>query len=1156
MRGCGRIRGVVRLRQATGFFLALAGVAALAAPAALRGATGPPIAPGAASLPPTPADAQEFFEKRVRPVLVQHCYSCHSDRSPTPGGGLRLDSREGLMRGGGRGPAALPGRPDDSVLIKAVRQEGSALRMPPNGRLSPDAVADLRQWISGGAVWGAPLPVRSAAVANPQSHWGFRPLLRPEVPAVRQAGWVRTPVDAFVLRELEAKGLRPAPETDRRTWIRRVTFDLIGLPPSPEEVRAFLADVSPRAYEIVVDRLLASPHYGERWARHWLDLVRYAETDGHEFDFDKAGAYHYRDYVIRALNADVPYNQFVQEHLAGDLLSEPRLHPDRKFNESILATGFWWLGEGKHSPVDLRVDEAERYDNQMDVLGKAFLGLSLGCARCHDHKFDPIPTKDYYALFGYLRSSHYQTVDVADPQQARKSVAQLVSLNVRLHSTIPPAAASRLATAIRQMPADLEHALVGRTNAGPRVESWRRILKDAAARPADPWHPLAVLGARRGEDFEQERQALLRRGGEHASAQPVRVFEEFQHSNYQGWSVTGAAFGEGPTRRFLTRPGAPGSCGADGVIEPGVAYSAAAADRLHGALRSRTFTLEHPHVWIRAAGREGEVRLVVDNFQRIRNPIYGGLAIPVKQGPQPAWFGMDVSKWIGHQAYFEFLDSGPGFLAVDRICFGKTPPPVPVNPVADRVLSASELRAPADLIQAYTRGLNEALSAWRNDTLSGDPDADVLLPLLNWALTTDVLGAAPAAGGTAAGAPEMERLLAEYRKLEESIPTPNWAMAMTDGTGEDEPVHIRGDHRALGDVSPRRYLTVFAGQWQTPAGVGSGRLVLADRVLRASRPLVARVAVNRVWQHFFGEGLVRTPDDFGLRGDPPTHPALLDWLATAFSSVAPASVTAPPPQTGASAHPDRSRRTAARSRLRTQAGTTRPPLARPAAPALGWSPKSLHRLLVLSSTYRMDSRGEAPAEAADPQNRLLHRMPVRRLEAEVIRDTVLAVSQRLDRAQFGPGVMPHLTDYLQGRGRPATSGPLDGDGRRSIYLAVRRNFLNPMFLAFDYPVPFNTMGRRSVSTVPSQALTLMNNPFVQEQAKVWALHALRETAPTATARIERLYEAAFARPPTGNEVASAVAFLAERAPGKPEDLAAWGDLCHVLMNVKEFVFLR
>jgi cytochrome c553 len=389
--------------------------------------------------PPAPADptALEFFEKEVRPLLVARCQTCHGEKKQK--GELRLDSIEAILAGGRTGPAIVPGKPGESLLIEAINY-GELYQMPPKSKLPPREIATLTRWVELGAPWPAHAPARAAGRPSEfdlkarARHWSFQPLRPSAPPPVMASDWPASPIDRYILAALEARGLAPAPEADRRTLIRRVTFDLIGLPPTPAEVEAFVADRRPGAYERLVDRLLASPHYGERWARHWLDLVRFAETAGHEFDYDAPDAYRYRDYVVRAFNNDVPYDQLVVEHVAGDLLDPPRTHPALRFNESVLGTGFFFLGEGTHSPVDLREDEAARVDNQIDVLSKAFLGLTVACARCHDHKFDPITTKDYYALYGYLQSSRHHHAFIDPPERFAVPVAELERLKEVIRS--------------------------------------------------------------------------------------------------------------------------------------------------------------------------------------------------------------------------------------------------------------------------------------------------------------------------------------------------------------------------------------------------------------------------------------------------------------------------------------------------------------------------------------------------------------------------------------------------------------------------------------------------------------------------------------------------------------------------------------------------
>ncbi|HSQ54703.1 MAG TPA: DUF1549 domain-containing protein, partial [Gemmata sp.] len=381
----------------------------------------------------------EFFEKKVRPILVANCLECHGAKKQK--GELRLDSKAGFTLGGESGPLINRSMPEKSLLVRAIRYDGE-IKMPKKGKLPDADIATLVTWVRGGAPWpedaaaGTKASGAFDAAARAKALWSFQPIRRPAVPEIRgHSSEVRNAIDNFLLAKLGEKGLSFAPPAAKRVLLRRVYFDLVGLPPTAEEIDTFLKDTSPDAYEKVVEKLLASPAYGERWGRHWLDLVRYAETHGHEFDFEIPDAWRYRDYVIRAFNSDLPFDQFLTEHIAGDLLPNPRRNPKDGTNESLLATAFWWLGESTHSPVDSRADYADRIANQIDVFGKAALGLTLACARCHDHKFDPIATKDYYALFGVLESSRYHRATIADPAPTLKLLDEMKKLREQISQT-------------------------------------------------------------------------------------------------------------------------------------------------------------------------------------------------------------------------------------------------------------------------------------------------------------------------------------------------------------------------------------------------------------------------------------------------------------------------------------------------------------------------------------------------------------------------------------------------------------------------------------------------------------------------------------------------------------------------------------------------
>ncbi len=1042
----------------------------------------------------TAAANAEFFEKSIRPILVENCARCHSASSKPPGGGLRLDSRAGMQHGGKRGPLLPLGSPENSLLLRAIRYSDPALQMPPTGKLSAEQIGLLTEWMQRGAPWPAASPVAPASAIQPfdlkvrARHWAWQPVQPQAPPTVKQKSWPANDIDRFVLAKLEGKGMTPAASADKPTLLRRVTYDLTGLPPTPAELSAFLADPSPNAYEKVVDRLLASPHYGERWARHWLDLVRYAETDGHEWDIEKAGAYQYRDYLIRAFNADVPYNQFVTEQIAGDLMPHPRLHPTEGFNESALGTGFYWLGAGKHSPVDLHDNEVERIDNQIDVLGKAFLGVGIGCARCHDHKFDAISTRDYYALYGFLKSTRLQYVSAASPLRADRKAAL-----EHLHSSLQTTARQAAVTALKDgMQAEMRDT--GRLDA----------VRNAPESVLYPWAALsenrATVSAESFVKVREEVRSRLRSQAERAAQEEKNVhwLEGFgKDGTFGHWSVSGEAFGSGPMTALSARVEAGKEADCRAVFPPGVADSGRLSDRLHGTLRSPTFTITQPTILYHVAGENAHIRLIIHGYQRLRDPLYSRLELEIHSPDRLTWMTQDVRDWKGLRAYIEIEDSGTGFAALDRVGFAESGPPVDApNPRLVQMLDEPGLTSLEALRQKYTALFQQTAEQAIHDPAAG-AEGLARENLLVWALQTRQRPFADALG--------MADLLKQRSTLEAGISASQPALAAQDGDGENEPVHLRGSYRTPGSVVPRRFLEVCDHAEPLGSAPGSGRLQLAQRMTAPSDPLLARVMVNRLWQHHFGEGIVRTPDDFGVMGERPTHPELLDYLASEFVRQ-------------------------------------------------GWSLKKMHRLMLLSRTYRMSSQSRPQVETLDPQNRLLHRMPVRRLEAECIRDAVLASSGRLDPQLYGPPVMPYLNAFTPGRGAPA-SGPLDGGGRRSLYLSVRRNFLIPMFLAFDYPVPVTTQGRRTVSNVPSQALTLLNNPFVVEQAQVWAKH-LMETPGTPEQRIECLYQTAFGRSPRPAERDASLSFVtAQGQSGNANDPAVWADLCHVLFNVKEFIFV-
>lgn len=1063
-------------------------------------------------VPEVTREQREFFEKSVRPVLVENCHKCHGPKQQK--GELRLDSRAGMLKGGQTGPAIVPGKPEESELVLAVSYDPSGYQMPPTGKLNADQISSLTEWIKMGAPWpedpaATTKPDQNAGIdlAERAKHWSFQPVMRQEIPKTQNPDWPRNPIDAFILHRLEAAKLGPASPASKRTWLRRVTYDLTGLPPTPEETQRFLSDKSPDAYEKVVERLLSSPSYGERWARHWLDLVRFAETSGHEFDYEIEHAALYRDYVVRALNADVSYDQFVTEHIAGDLLQEPRRHPVTGTNESIIGTGFYWFGQGKHSPVDLLAEECDTIDNQLDVLGKTFLGLTIACARCHDHKFDPITTEDYYAMTGYLQSSRRQYAFIDPPERVESLITELQEAQK---------ARSRILSQV-------VHRELNRGN--DFIDQILKATDEAAGK--DPSHPLyawAVLSSvNDANEFQSAKAQLIRQMSElQQAANSKDVFADSTKESLKDWSQAGHAFQRGLASS--------GSIITDNnrleLAAPRAINSGNVSGRLKGELRSPTFQISNRyiHYRMRRVGgpanpgrgtKNGQVHLIVDGFHFIKDPLYGQLSINVEKDAAFRWYRQDLEKFQGKGAYIEVQDDDEGHLIIDRILFSdEAPPPEPPNTLVLGLLSQTDITSPQDLRAGYVQLFQKVLNQWDADQWELPAQARDGIAILNAMLDAVSLSMQLTKEESA----EFNALTERLSQLEALLPEPRRAIAMTDGTGENAHVLIRGNSTKPGSLVPRRFLQVFQEETQLTPAEGSGRLELARQITDPDNPLTARVLVNRLWLHHFGRGLVPTPDDFGKMGTPPSHPELLDWLAAEFVES-------------------------------------------------GWSIKHIHRLMVLSNTYRMTSRLEPHSqlatsdldpEAVDPNNLLLHRMPVRRLEAEAIRDAVLAVSGRLELRMEGQSVPPYLTPFMEGRGRPAQSGPLDGAGRRSLYINVRRNFLTPMFLAFDYPTPFSTMGRRSVSNVPAQGLTMMNNPFILEQARVWADCVLAEKHASPESRVQELYELAYARPATKAELTAALKFLETQGQdySGPNDPRTWADLCHVLFNVKEFLFIE
>ncbi len=1064
-----------------------------------------------------PADAEgaAFFENEVRPLLAAHCVECHSGERPK--GGLDLATTGALARAKTElGLAQFVEGEPAGLLLDAVAYTDPLLLMPPSGKLPDEALAVLREWVRR----GAPLPAAAASsggtegfdlAARKASHWAWQPLLDVAPPPSRYAEFARDPLDHFLFAALESADIPPAPEVSRAVWLRRATFVLTGLPPSPDERAAFEADTSEEAYERVVDRLLASPRYAERYARHWLDLVRYAETKAHEFDYPIPNAWQYRDYVVRAFEADVPYDRFLAEHIAGDLLAGatdfgPRLDPTGRFDEAVLGTGWWWLHEEVHSPVDTRADECDRLANQIDTLTKTALGLTVACARCHDHKFDAVSTEDYYALTGVALSTAYRQV----PFEARTTNDAVGRELGRAQAESDSARRAALADWVARVVAE-----------APDTDLWRALRERAAPRgQRSPWGWLGLSGDERSAGLD----AALASADLSPAARPVIDYTD----DATPWLQDGAAFGQGPRAegtvfvgdreqrpRIVTRRAAAADPFWRGLI-PADHAGRHAGEAHHvqsgKTLVTPTIELEGGYVFHLVRGR-GTVLAVCNSHRMLAGPLWTESVLHFDTQGEWRLVRHGLKRLVGTAARFEYTphdaagdDYGLEVAAVFDRDVDRAPQQVQPGAWFARRLEETGATTADEVALELRAALLDAAQL----LVTGGVPGRLLLDdeRLGLLMTLDELVADIAA--LRAESPQawtqLEELLGAPRAAEAPLAArvvrrSALAPAALELEGRDERVLRRGDVKSPDAVAPRRDLAALRGAdvLLAASGAGSGRLELARRWTSPEQPLVSRVYVNRLWRSVFGRGLVATVDDFGATGALPSHPELLDRLARDFV-------------------------------------------------ADGRSTRRFLRRLVLSAAFRRSSTPPERARERDPEGQLLAALPVRRLEAEVLRDSLLWSSGELDETRFGPPVPLHLTGFMQGRGRPGSSGPLDGARRRSIYQEVRRNFAHPLLSVFDFPTPSATRGARSVSNVPAQSLALANDPFVLERAAAFAERAARVSdAPAVQAAF--MLELALGRAPTPEEVALCAEHLA--AGGA----TALVDLAQALFQMQEFLWI-
>ena len=1004
--------------------------------------------------PPTAAQA-EFFEARIRPILAEKCYSCHNSATLAQGG-LAVDQRASLLKGGNGGAVIVPGRPEKSRLIAVLEHTLPGLEMPKGGlKLDRSVIASFAKWIAMGAPDPRTKPTASAAAAPASSWaaklearkkwWCFQPITNPVPPVSVGNHWSDHPIDRFVFARLAKNSLSPAPAAAPAALVRRVYFALAGLPPSPAEVRIWTVRLkTPGGLEALADRLLASPQFGETWARHWMDWVRYADSHGSEGDPEIVNGWQFRDYLIRALNADVPYDQLVREQVAGDLLEKPRVNAALGIDESVIGPAHWRMVFHGFAPTDALEEKVRFTDDEINTFSKAFLGLTVSCARCHDHKFDAISQRDYYALYGILASCRPGRTVIDLPAKLNRNRDDLAALKPKIRSAVA------------------EAWLL----AGPGLRA--RLLA-----PDGPWKQADRLGALLNPLY-----ALHAGGQEQSSAAWGRVIAAWkadrqerqtaaQRPVKQRWNMASDAdysqwFRQG--NGLSAKPSAPGEFAlalsgekAIADIYPAGIYTDSLSTKYAARLSSGYVRLDGDYeLWLHVLGDGGAtVRPVVQNYPR------DGTVFPVNRlSPEWQWQKFDMTYWNGDEMHIELAASqdapllatgeARSWFGMREAIFVKKGERGPAEGM-EFLDPLFELAAPLSTIStekladAYLQTIMGAVKAWSEGSTT-DAQALLLSKCLAQGLLPNRLSDLPA----------VAPLLTTYRGLEAEIPTPTRVPGLEEGPARNQALYERGNHKTPAAEVPRGFLEALDPRPYKTAQ--SGRLELAADLLRDDNPLTRRVIVNRIWHHLFGRGIVPTPDNFGRLGEQPTHPALLDYLAARFKT-----------------H--------------------------------GWSIKETIRFIVTSKTWQLQSQPSAQARQTDPDNRLLSHAFVRRLDAEAIRDSLLSVSGTLSSVAFGP--------------------PVEGKSpRRSLYVRVQRTALDPLLRAFDFPEPFSAVGRRDVTNVPAQSLTLMNDPGIAAMASAWAAHVLADKEAAGTEeRLQAMFAAALGRGATPLELTRVKAFL-------------------------------
>jgi cytochrome c553 len=916
-------------------------------------------------------DSSEFFEKRIRPVLVANCAKCHNPKAQVAQ--LDLTTAEGFARGGESGPLLNREKPEESRLLKAISYDDS-LKMPPTGKMKADEISALTEWVKMGAPWPSAKaePIAEAKPAAPKStrefteeekkYWAYQPLAKPTVPKVKNQAWVKSPVDAFILAKLEEKNLTPAPPADKLTLLRRASFDLTGLPPTEAEIKNFLADASPKAFEKVVERLLASPRYGEKWGRNWLDVARYADSTGNDEDHRYPHAWKYRDYVIESFNNDLPYDQFVREQIAGDLL--PAKDGGEVNRRGIIATGFLALGPKAVAQQDKTKMLYDVYDEQVDVTSKAFLGLTLACARCHNHKFDALLTKDYYSMINVFAS----TRSFSTPETHVSGVFEKPLVTKAEFEKYKTARSEHQAKELR-----------AKTEIEEIVDSVRE--------------PAAKLLAPRVAEFMLAADKVYSGG---AKAEDIAEQTKLPVESLKLWV---------------------------------------------NLLKPADLTPQHLLEWRKATPEK--LAEVAQNYQQR--------------------FQTRLNEWLAEMAKWR---------------------------ASEKVIQEGKKKSPASK-PSFEAGDDRFFEAVY--FTAGGPF---------------VVSAKDKTKFTEAQNQRLAELQKEIDTLKKSPPAePELACAIEDGEPVAQKVFVRGDYHNPGEEAPKAFPAILTAFDTRPSFSGSGRLQLAEWMTQAEHPLTSRVMTNRIWQWHFGEGLVRTPDNFGKMGERPSHPELLDFLSREFVKS-------------------------------------------------GWSIKAMHRMIMLSSAYQMASENPSLGPDVDGDNRLLTRFNRRRLTVEELRDGLLAIEGSIDFTMGGSLQAGRGTDGENNQGRLSLNP--EKLKRRTVYIPLRRANLPTLLNLFDFGDATTMGGKRQLTNVSTQALFWLNSEFLTDRSSELTKALLADTSLNDSTRVESFYLKVLNRKAEKEEIESALKYIAafkQRSPGENAESKAWQSLCRVLMASNDFLYV-